>query len=89
MGLSEYGFKFGENCPLPKKTAVKNLRWKKINFFELNFSPLKQIFSNFFFLFHIANCAKFRMQKEKSWKKTFLRRKKDHEMVIGYTFRVG
>ncbi len=26
IGLSEYAFKFGENCPPPKKTAVKNRR---------------------------------------------------------------
>jgi hypothetical protein len=29
------------------------------------------------------------MQKEKSWEKKFLHRKKDCETVIGYTFRVG
>jgi hypothetical protein len=30
MGLSEYGFEFGENCPPPKKTAVKIGDEKKI-----------------------------------------------------------
>ncbi len=71
IGLSEYAFKFGENCPPPKKTAVKNRRWKKNNFLELNFSSLKQNFFELFFLFLIANCAKFKMQKEKSRKKIF------------------
>jgi hypothetical protein len=66
IGLSEYAFKFGENCPPPKKTAVKKSAMKKKNFFELNFSPKKKIFINFFFLFLIANSAKFRTQKEKS-----------------------
>jgi hypothetical protein len=45
-----------------KKSAMK----KKKNFFELNFSPLKQNFCELFFLFLLANCAKFKMQKEKS-----------------------
>ncbi len=67
-----------------KKSAMK----KKINFFKLTFSRLKQNFFELFFLVFIANCAKFKMQQEKSWKKNFTW-EKDREMVIGYTFRVG
>ncbi len=46
-----------------------------MNFLKLNFSPLKKIFFELFFLFLIANCVKFKMQKEKSKKIFYIGKK--------------
>jgi hypothetical protein len=67
----------------PEENGGKNRQWKKINFFEQNFSPLKQNFFELFFLFLIANCAKFKMQKEKKSKILFLHGKNGGEILTG------
>ncbi len=60
-----------------------------MNFFELNFSSLKQIFFELFFLVSYSKLCEVYDAKRKKLKKKFLHRKKDRETVIGYTFRVG
>jgi hypothetical protein len=61
---------------------------KKLIFLNLIFHLYNKIFSNFFFLFHIANCAKFKMLKEKS-RKFCIYTVNGGEILIGYTFCVG
>jgi hypothetical protein len=59
-----------ENCG--KKSAMN----KKFFFFNLIFPLKKKIVWNIFFLFLIANCAKFRMKQKKGAKKIFYLGKK-------------